>query len=126
MQYEELMNSDLRDSGGHQVMIVRIASFDQNYTMGGLVLNAADFGLESIEFIHLQSITALQDSAETPAVIASMQTAMKFADAETGAEYWKLFVFVPDTENGGFMELPDGSAMEFPPELRIVLMLTGA
>ena len=82
----DLMVSDLRDTGGHIIKVLRIESFDVTYSTGGILIDPEDFGMDSVEFIHMQPITAYQDSPESAAVIASEQTAMKFADPD-GTEY---------------------------------------
>ena len=130
MYYETLMESDLRDSGGHVIKVIRITDFNRSYTMGGIVIDPSMFGMNKIEFMHLQAIAAYQDDPSQPAVVASMQTAQKFAQPEGdpyyGYEYWKLFIFIPDPETGVLNQITDGAPLEFPPEMRVVLMLTGS
>jgi hypothetical protein len=75
--------------------------------------------------MSIQSITAYQDSPSSPAVVASRAVASKYIDAVTGEQYWKVHVFIPNPENGKFEELPDGTSLASPEEMRPAIMIVG-
>ena len=126
MQYTTIMSTDLRDSGGHRMDIIQMEDFGTTYPVGGLVITPADFGMSEIKYMQIQPGTAYAETELAAAVLASQQTASAYVDTDTGEQYWKINVFVPDPDTGLPVELPAGSPLEFAPGLTPTIMVLGA
>jgi hypothetical protein len=126
MNYETIMSTDLRDSGGHRMDVIRMQDFGTTYPIGGITITPADFNMTEIKYMQIQPGTAYAETAEDIAVLASQQTASAYIDAVTGETYWKINVFVPDPETGLPVELAEGAPLEFPEGLSPTIMVLGA
>jgi hypothetical protein len=117
-----LSQTDLRDTGGNKLNIVEVIDFGKKYVTGGIEIEPNEFGLSSIQHIdiNLSAVAEIDGSYQ----LVSKTLVTKVFDAATGKEKWKLTIFLAGVN--GFVELANGSNLQFPENMRPTFTIIGS
>jgi hypothetical protein len=118
MSFEEVLRTDLRDTGGHQLLVVRATGVDGNYPAGGIVIDPDDLGFTEIVFMAVQSTVSFLDETTGVAVPFAWLSYNQIAGE------WRAIVFVRG-QDGTYSELPDGSPLSLDPAVAMSVMVIG-
>lgn len=132
VNFEFVAESDLRDSAGHTMRLVKLNGFEGTYATGGVILNPEWFGLSELLFLTAEPTTSLPLSGPTePWTLISFNSLMRVDQGlanggdPTGVYEWRLLPFITDGQ-GGWSEVADGDELNFPAGFEVVLLLVGA
>lgn len=129
--YDLVTASDLRDSAGHTMKLIRLKGFTGTYEVGGVIIDPEWFDLSEITFMTAEPSTAMPFSGpgepwslvSTTSIMRVDQGIANGGDA-TGIFEWRILPFLYD--GTAFNELADGSTLEFPEGLENIILLVGA
>ena len=131
LDYDLLTASDLRDSDGHTMKLIKLNGFVGTYESGGAVIDPDWVDLSEITFISAQPVTAMPFAgADEPWSLVSMTSIMRVdqgianGEAATGVFEWRILPYLYD--GTAFNELADGSSLEFADGFESIILLVGA
>ena len=129
--YDLVTASDLRDSGGHVMKLIRLNGFTGTYETGGVVLDPDWFDMREITFISAEPTTSMPLSGPsnpwslvTITSIVKADQGIATTGVANGVFEWRILPFLYDGTT--FTELSDGSSLTFPEGLENVLLIVGA
>lgn len=133
LAFSTILESDLRDSGGHKMKIIEVTGVDGTYTSGGIVINPLDFGFTEIVSLGTPTPMVVFPDEEidgTWSVIAQV-CPMRTDITLDGVKEWRVIVLLHPKAYGGeqgdgVMELADGTPLEFQPQAPLVMTIVGA
>jgi hypothetical protein len=131
VDYNLITASDLRDSAGHTMKLIKLNGFIGTYEIGGVVLDPQWFDLREITFMTAEPTTGMPLSGPSePWSLVTINSIMRVdqgiangGDA-TGIFEWRIIPFLYDGTS--FNELADGSSLAFPEGLETIILLVGA
>ena len=131
IDYDLLTASDLRDSDGHTMKLIKLNGFTGTYESGGVVIDPDWLDLSEITFISAQPTTAMPFAGPgEPWSLVSMVSIMRvdqgIANGEdaTGIFEWRMLPYLYD--GTAFTEVADGSSLDFPDGFESIILLVGA
>ena len=130
LNYDLLTASDLRDSDGHTMKLIKLNGFTGTYEAGGAVIDPDWIDLSDITFISAQPTTAMPFAGPgEPWSLVSMVSIMRVdqgianGGSATGVFEWRILPFLYDGTT--FSELADGSALDFADGFESIILLVG-
>lgn len=61
-EFTKTVETDLRTSGGHSLIVAELTTFAGTYDEGGVMITPEMFGLETIDYISIQENVAVPDT----------------------------------------------------------------
>ena len=136
IEFNTILQTDLRDSGGHQLKVLEVVAVEGNYTAGGVILSPSNFGFDEIISFNVQGNIILpadewnQGDTEAWVQYASITASRTDINLDGNVE-WRLIVMIHPFGYGGepgdpVFELPDGTPMQFIPQSLPTATIIGA
>lgn len=131
LDYDLITASDLRDSDGHTMKLIKLNGFTGTYETGGVVIDPDWLDLSEIVFINSQAATSMPISGPgEPWSIVALTTIMKTdqgivtTGTANGVTEWRILPFLYDGTT--FNELADGSPLAFAEGFESIILVVGA
>jgi hypothetical protein len=125
IEFTNLMEVDLRDSGGHSMITAQITELSGTYDAGGVEITPEMFGLQEIQFMYIQSnvsVPVTEVGGEGDGWVCIITSALMNVDNE-----WRWTLHEGASLSGAeFNEFADNTPLQMPANYSPIVLVIGS